>query len=407
MASLTKRFARTFSTLSLLLVVAAGAVPASGAIAQNRPGCVTSFGDKTDYFSTKAIIEHAIGFTIDYRDHYKVVTIHDPNEEGVSDVIVLVQCGAPTPQLTGDLESATVVTIPARTLGANEDLSLNRARVLGYTDQVVAMGGGGIYATDLRKRWETGAALAIGESFHGQPDYEKVLAASPDVVFLSTASLARADSIERARSMGIAAIPSMSWIEPTVLGQAEWLHLIAAFLNEEATANAILDDLKSRYISLSEKARAQTEVPTLVWLDPARQRNKWTVPEANWLATLVEDAGGRTPWASSNGAPERIVATEQILAIADEVSAFVTESIALREPGSLGALESAPAAQRLRVYDVHNRSRQEHDAYDWYESAVVEVDRVLEDFVALLHPDVLPGHRFRYLRAVRADESAP
>jgi hypothetical protein len=25
----------------------------------------------------------------------------------------------------------------------------------------------------------------------------------------------------------------------------------------------------------------------------------------------------------------------------------------------------------------------------------------------LLHPEILPGHRFRYLRPVRADEPAP
>jgi len=269
------------------------------------------------------------------------------------------------------------------------------------------MGGGGIYATDLRERWESGTAVSIGESFHGQPDYEKLLAASPDVVFLSTASLARADSIERARALGIAAVPSMSWIEPTVLGQAEWLHLVAVFLNEEERANAILAELKNRYTNLSEQARAQPETPALVWLDPARQRNKWTVPEASWLAMLIDDAGGRTPWARSDGAPDRIVTTEQILALADEVSAFVTTSVALREPGSLGALESSPAAQRARVYDVHNRARPEHDAYDWYESAVVEVDRVLEDFVALLHPELLPGHRFRYLRPVRTADPAP
>ncbi len=387
--------------------VALTAILASGAFASERDGCIADFDHETDYFPSKAKVEYARGFSVAYYGHYKVLTVRDPNDKNESDIVVLVQCGAPAPKLEGELATAAVVTIPAQTLGSNEDLSLNRARVLGYTEGVVAMGGGGIYSPALRQRWESGAAVSIGESFHGQPNYENLLASAPDVVFLSTASLTTAESIRRARTIGLPAVPSMSWAEASVLGQAEWLQLVAIFLNEEAKANAILAEIKSRYTSLSAQARAQTVTPTVVWLDPAQQRNKWVVPEANWLARLISDAGGRTPWANPDGGPERTITTEQILVIADEINAFVTTSVALREPGSTGALERSQAIRQARLFDVHNRSRPEHDAYDWYESAVVEVDRVLEDLVALLHPQLLPEHRFRYLRPVRAGGNEP
>ncbi len=390
-----------------LLSVALTAMLAPGAFASERDACIADFDHERDYFPSKAKLEYARGFGVVYHGHYKVLTVQNPNDEGARDIVVLVQCGAPVPSLEGELATATVVEIPARTLGSNEDLSLNRARVLGYTEGVVAMGGGGIYSPALRQRWESGAAVSIGESFHGQPDYEKLLASAPDVVFLSTASLATAESIRRARAIGVPAVPSMSWVEASVLGQAEWLQLVAVFLNEEAKANAVLDAIKSRYASLSARARAQRATPTVVWLDPAQQRNQWVVPEANWLARLIDDAGGRTPWANPDGAPDRTVSTEQILVVADEIDAFVTTTVALHEPGSVGALEGSQAVRRARLFDVHNRSRPEHDAYDWYESAVVEVDRVLEDFVALLHPELLPGHRFRYLRPLRANGNQP
>ena len=390
-----------------LLSVALTAMLAPGAFASERDACIADFDQERDYFPSKAKVEYARGFGVAYHGHYKVLTVQNPNDESTRDIVVLVQCGAPVPSLEGELAMATVVEIPARTLGSNEDLSLNRARVLGYTEGVVAMGGGGIYSPALRQRWESGAAVSIGESFHGQPDYEKLLASAPDVVFLSTASLATAESIRRARAIGVPAVPSMSWVEASVLGQAEWLQFVAVFLNEEAKANAILDAIKNRYASLSARARAQPATPTVVWLDPAQQRNKWVVPEASWLARLIDDAGGRTPWANPDGAPDRTVSTEQILVVADEIDAFVTTTLALREPGSIGALEGSQAVQRARLFDVHNRSRPEHDAYDWYESAVVEVDRVLEDFVALLHPELLPEHRFRYLRPLRANGNQP
>ena len=83
------------------------------------------------------------------------------------------------------------------------------------------------------------------------------------------------------------------------------------------------------------------------------------------------------------------------------------ESVALDAPGSGGALETLPAFRDGRVYSVHRRSRPEHDAYDGYETAVVEVDRVLEDLVALLHPELAPSHDFYHLRPAREPDTRP
>lgn len=384
----------------------ASATPAFGSAERGeRHDCIRDFDSGTDYFPAKAEIEHARGLSVSYHGHYKVLTVTRPDRGGARDAVVLLQCGAPAPSLEGELAAAPVIIVPVRTLGANEDLSLNRTRVLGFVDRVVAMGGDGLYSTELRERWVTGAAVAIGESFHGQPNYEKLLTAAPDVVFLSTASLDRAESISRARALGLPAVPTMSWIEPSVLGQAEWIYQVAVFFNAEAKANEVLGAIKKRYRDLSARARARPERPTVVWLDSAEQRDQWRVPENSWIAELIDDAGGRTPWADSGGAPSRIVTTEQIISAGIGAAAFITTTAALNEPGSAGALESVRAIREGRLYDVHRRSRPVHNAYDWYESAVVEVDRVLEDFVALLHPELLPDHAFRHLRPAREPET--
>lgn len=365
--------------------------------------CVADFEEGKDYFPQKIAIRHAEAFTLSYHGHYKVVTIRSApgSADPARDTMVLVQCGTPPPLLEGELRNATVITIPAHSVAGNEDLTLNRVRSLGHVGRVVAMGDGGVYAPELRQRWEAGQAVSIGASFHGAPDFEKLITIRPEVVFLSSASLGRAESVKRARQLGLPAVPSMSWMEPSVLGQAEWLHLVAAFLNAEETSISQFEQIRNRYFELSEMAQAQGDTPTIMWLDPGGQRDKWVVPQNNWIAQLVRDAGGRSLFAEEVGPPTRDVMTEQIFARGDEITAFVTTSVALAEPGSMGALEAAPAMQAKRLFDVHRRSRPEHDAYDWYESAVVEVDTVLADFVALMHPELLPDHEFRHLRKVR------
>lgn len=369
--------------------------------------CVEQFEPDVDYFPDKVTLRHAQGFSIEYRRHYKVLTVYGHALERAAhrDVTVLVQCGTPAPPLVGELSDAAVVTIPVATIAANEDLSLYRSWLLGAADRVVGMGGEGVYTPDLRSRWEARDAVAIGESFHGPPNYERLLELDPGVVFLSTASLARAGSIRRARDLGVNAVPSLSWAEATPLGQAEWLHHVAVFLNAEATSTAVFNEIEERYQALSARASAKPAQPMLVWFDPGGQRDRWQVPENNWITRLVADAGGATPWSDDEGELTRLVTSEDILMLSDSISHLITTTVGLRSPGSAGSLESLPAMRAHRLYDVHRRSRPEHDAYDWYESAVVDVHRVLEDLVRLLHPELLPHHDLHHLRPVRGPGS--
>lgn len=403
---------------ALLLVAAAGcgwvgddgAVPAQSALRQVAgvpmsnltDACVADFDPGVDYFPDKVELRHAHGFSVTYHGSYKVLRVHPPAELGGGlDVMVLVQCGTPVPPLEGELAGAAVVEVPVRTVAANEDLTLTRVRVLGRVEQIVGMGGGGVYAPELRSLWESGSAVSIGESFHGQPYYELLLAVAPDVTFLSTAALSQAEALRRARLLGIPSAPSVSWVEPTLLAQAEWLLQVALFMNAEAEARQRLAAIEARYNEVSERVRAEAGRPLVLWIDPAAQGDRWTVPEGSWKAQAVVDAGGRSAFGRPGGPPTREVTTEELLALGDSIDLVITESVALDEPGSAGALEGLRAFREGRVYNVHRRSRPENDAYDWYETAVVEVDLVLSDLVALLHPTILSDHPLHHVQPKR------
>lgn len=51
---------------------------------------------------------------VNYESNYKVLTYQDPTGEYPSHTAVLVQCGTPAPELTGDLAGASVVEVPAQ-----------------------------------------------------------------------------------------------------------------------------------------------------------------------------------------------------------------------------------------------------------------------------------------------------
>ncbi len=370
-----------------------------------RNGCVAEFDASVDYFPERVVVQHARGFQISYHRNYKVLEVRVPTlQDGggeVRDVVVLVQCGTPVPPLEGSLEGAHVIEVPIRTLATNEDRSVTRARVLGALDRLVAVGDGGIYDRSVRDLWTSGQLVEIGASFHGAPNYERLLQLEPGATFLSTASLAHAGSLHRARELGIRAAPILSWSEPTVLGQAEWLKHMAVFLNSEAEAEAMFGEIEGRYLSLRDMAAAQADRPLVVWLDPDGPRGQWAVPASNWIAQAIEDAGGYNPFRDVEGPERATVTTEMIVEGAGDARFFLTESVALARPGSTGVLEELAGVREGRLMDVHRRSIPQEDAYDWYESAVVEVDRVLEDLVALFHPALLPDHTFHHIRPAR------
>jgi iron complex transport system substrate-binding protein len=365
--------------------------------------CIDEFVPERDYFPDKVEVAYAETFSVSYHGHYKVVRSQSKapeGETGVSDVLVLVQCGAPVPALDGELAGATVIEVPVRSVAANEDGSIIRASVLGFDDRIVAMGGGGIYNADLRRRWEHREIVSIGESYHGAPDFEALLAVDPGVCFQFISSLDHAESLERGRALGLPFVPVLAWSEPTILGQAEWVKHTALFLNAERDAASFFEDIVSRYRALAKQAQAASEKPVAIWGGPLGNGG-WYVEAGSWHAQALDDAGATNPFDALPGERTIAISTESVLAEAVDADLWITEEISMENLGAAGLLEQIEAFQAGQVYHIHGRSRPEHNAYDWYETALVRPDLVLEDLVSLFHPELLPDHELFFLRSIR------
>lgn len=366
--------------------------------------CVADFDSAIDYFPDKVEPRYAERFRVSYHGHYKVLQANVAGSEwgpDVSDTVVLVQCGTPSPALEGELEGAAVVEVPIRSLASNEDGSVARARELGYVDRVAGLAGGGIYDATLRQRWDDGDLISVGESFHGAPNFEMLVANNPGVVFLFTSSLEHTDALDQGRSLGLATVPIVAWGEPTILGQAEWIKHTALFLNAEAEANTYFDGVAQRYLDLKADVAALSERPVAIWGGPLSSGSRWWIEAGSWMAQALADAGGRNPFIPDSGETAITLSTEAVLAQATEAKFWLTEHVALETLGAAGPLETIPAFREGRVYHIHKRAVPENDAYDWYETALVRPDVVLQDLVSVFHPALLPEHDLFFLQNIR------
>lgn len=413
------RVALSCWSLALVLAIAAGACrPSStpdlsatlewpavaGAPSTNlTDACVAEYDPAVDYFPNKLEIVNAERFRVTYHRNYKILQSRVDGSEwgpGLSDTMVLVQCGTPPPSLEGDLADATVLNVPIRTLAANEDGSVTRARELGFVDRVVGLAGGGVYDATLRRRWDDGELASIGETFHGPPNFEVLVAEPPSVLFLFTSSLDHTEALDQGRRLGLATVPIVGWSESTILGQAEWIKHTALFLNAEVEASAYFDGVSNRYADLRDKVATRDDRPVAIWGGPLGS-GRWWIEAGSWMAQALADAGGLNPFEPDSGETAITLTNERVLERATAAEFWLTEQVSMAALGSAGPMETIPAFREGRVYSIHKRARPEHDAYDWYETALVRPDVVLQDLVSVLHSDLLPDHELFFLQPIR------
>ncbi|MEM6646525.1 MAG: ABC transporter substrate-binding protein [Bacteroidota bacterium] len=368
---------------------------------------MAGFDPDADYFPDKVTVEHAEHFTVSYHGHYKVVRTHaelrawqsDDPAELTEDVVVLVQRGTPTPPPTGDLADATVLTIPANTIAVNNDGTLAFVEALDRIDQLVAVGGLSIYDDDLRVRAESGEIGTVGYSWHGEPKLEVLLTTQPDIALMTVDAPSNAKSLGRARELGAAVAPTFEWAEPHYLGRAEWVKYTSLFFNAEAEANAIFDEVTERVAALRAEIAEEADLPTVLW-GYYSGNGRWMMHQNNLEARLLADAGAFNPFADfegdrrNDGEP---IASEQLLVQGGDADHWIIGDIHSADLPPTNYMSQFAAWRADALYHNYKRTKWEHNAYDYYKTALVRPDQVLADLIALIHPDVLPDHETIYL----------
>ena len=245
-------------TYSSLLLAAAGfsVMVATPAMAQNPTDCVTGHAAGTALFSDQVASEHSSLWDIAYHDSYKVLTVADTERGGDAKLTyLLVQCGTETPALEGDLADALVVEVPVRTVGVAHRNALAMMAELGVADRIAGLTNQ-MFTYAETDAWYGDLFTKITEpqdiGRQEELDFEVVTALEADVVFMPGYDQGQTYvGDQRARGLPLVLVSNRA--EPTPLGSAEWLKMVSAFYNAEATANAVFDDIETTYTETAAK----------------------------------------------------------------------------------------------------------------------------------------------------------
>lgn len=382
-----------------MVLAASTGVVVSAAPDQNLEGCVESFDPMVDYFPEKIRLRHAQGFRVEYFRHYKVVTVLAPWPGAEAALrYVLVQCGTPAPD---GFEADQVISVPIRSLVSLVTAHLPHLEVLDRAESLVAVASIGLVnSATVHRRFDQGKVAEVG---HGASlDIERILDLAPDLVMTDAAARAGYNSHPALLRAGIPVAIASEYAESSMLGRTEWLLFTAAFFNRERLAREKFERVVEEYERYAELTRNVPAAARPTAFGGALWGDVWRVAGGqSFPAQLLKDAGARYLWADMDSPGATPLDFEAVFERAHDAdfwfparSDWLTRVEVLADDERYGSFAALVAG---RVYNMNGRLNGT-GGNDYWETGIVEPHVVLADFIRVLHPDLLPKHRLKYLR---------
>nr|WKN36115.1 ABC transporter substrate-binding protein [Tunicatimonas sp. TK19036] len=336
-------------------------------------------------------IRYAQGFTIEYHSDYKTLLLYQP-----SDTLryLLLPPNSPLPP---EKSYDQVIHIPVKRVITQSTTHLALMRFLDAEDAIVGLDNADyVYDSIIAKRVEEGIIQEVGSGT--SLNTERVIALQPDLLLVSRMPGSSLDPYQKFIAMGIPVIPNAEWMEPTPLGKAEWVKLMAALLNREEQAASRFTEVQHAYDSLIQIAQQAQQTPEVVVGSPFQ--GSWYVPGGNsYRGSLLRHAQAGWPWSQDTSAVSFPIAFERIYAFGLQAPYWLDPGQA-HSKAELLAIDTRfadfKAFRQNRIYNSNRRLNPGGGGNDYYESGAVYPQRVLADLIKILHPELLPEHELYY-----------
>ena len=321
---------------------------------------------------TEIVVKYATGFSVRDTNGIRLVDVGDKYHFAlVQDAEVSVP------------EGFTKIQVPVERTICMTSLQLSNFTILDAHDVVKGITGTkNLFNEDILARVKDGRIVKIG--MEGNFDTEMVLAANPDVIFISPSKRGGYDAI---KETGITLVPHLGYQELNPLGQAEWIKFVGMFIGKEKEANEVFEGIESRYNELKEKAAATTTRPTV--LSGEMHYGNWhAVGGKNYLAQIFRDAGAEYVINDEETSGENLE-FEKMYALAANADYW---RILNSFPGdfSYEALKaSEPRNELFKAYKEKKVIYCNMKQTPYYEISPVKPDVLLKDFVAIFHPELV------------------
>ena len=364
-------------------------------------GCVVEgeFDASIDYFPEKTALTHTDGFSVEYFNNYKVVTVKTPYPGAPESMqYALVQCGTPVPE--GFLDEQ-IIEVPVQTVVTMSTTYLPFLDELGLLDRLVGLDDA-TYVSNatVLKMAEEGKLTMLG--YGSGVNVEQALDLSPDLIITYGSGAPDYDAHPVLIEAGLKTIVNAEWLETSPLGRAEWGKFIAVFFNKEADAEALFAKTVQQYEEYAALAAGVTEKPTV--FTGSDYQGTWSMPGGNsFAANFLKDSGADYLWADDTSTGSLPLAFEAVFEKAQSADYWVNVGYFFTPDDLLAADARYADFAAYQSGNIWNNDAitSANGGNDYYESAVAHPELVLADLIKIFHPELLPDYELVYYRQLK------
>lgn len=342
--------------------------------------CGTSLDDKG------TPLRHSSLLSLQSSDRYTLATLRNPwDTTTVLHRYVLVPRGQSLPD---SLPEGTLLRTPLRRCALLSSVHANLALRL-QADSCIA----GLCDTDyvISPTLKSRNFRSYGSSM--QPDVERMMADHVDALFVSPFENSGYGSIAQ---LGIPLIECADYMETSPLGRAEWMRFFGLLWGRGEQADSIFAEEERAYEALRTKVATRKMAKPRLLID-RKEGATWYVPGGeSYLARLYADAGANYLFAHLKGAGSLALNLETVLLKASQADFWVVKYGA---PTSLtldalrreqAAYDAFPVVKSGRVFGCNTFQT------PYYEDLPFSPSLLLQEWVKLLHPELLPDVKNQY-----------
>lgn len=347
-----------------------------------------------------ADLAYANNFDIEYYDTHKIVTVRNMwrGSENLTFTYALVPRVGVVPKLP---EGVPIIRIPIQRMSILETVFLGHVQSLGLYRELVGLASVNFaYDPIALEQVKSGYTKKIQEG--SSLDVETLLLLKSDLILTSAMGNPQFDSHPQLERANQPVVITAGYMEEHPLGRSEWLKFTAAFFDKEEEAARVFGQIAERYHELGRMASKVTSRPTV--LANAPYGGTWHVPGGqSYTARAIEDAGGDYLFSddsSSGGLPKDF---ESVYHRAAKVDFWLhpgphRDLVGLRSQDS--RFTGFKAFATGSVYNNTLRSNGT-GGNDIWERGVLHPEEVLEDLIAIFHPELIPDHSFHFYEKLR------
>ena len=364
------------------------------ALASCRGGNNTSFslsgGDTValKYSSLLTIVEH---------DGYTVAEISNPWKPGkMLHRYYLVPRTSDLKLQPSDITDGTVIEIPVQRAAVFTTVHCALLTELGVGSHIVGVADSKyIKVPYIHQQIKAGRIVDCGNGLN--PVVEKIMDVKPDVIMLSP--FENSGGYGKTEEIGIPLVECAEYMETSPLARAEWMRFYGMLFGVADKADDLFSQVDSSYMALKQQAAKAGEGRSVI-VDKV-VGSVWYMPGGrSTIGQMLQDAGGQYPWATDDQSGSLSLPFETVLERGGESDVWMLRYSSDHDWDYKELLSGHHGYSQLKAVREHEVYGCNVEQSHFYEDTPFHPDRLLCDFLQILHPDIIGLPPLRYYKKI-------